>query len=61
MRSLEYPDLRIDAIVLGPSHRFRQWRRAAPRLPWRDRPGISPGSSDASAIDATARLTGDLL
>jgi cob(I)alamin adenosyltransferase len=42
-RSLQYPDSRITAIVFV-AFPLTQWRRTAPRLQWRDRPGFAPGS-----------------
>ncbi len=43
MRSAQYPDLRIVTVVLA-VFPLAQWRTAAPRLQWRDRHGIPPGS-----------------
>ena len=40
-----YPDLRIVAVVLGPSHPVKDSDLgAAPRVQWRDRAGIKPAS-----------------
>lgn len=58
MRGLQrYPDSRIDAVCSCLPIRNGQWRRAAPRIQWRDRAGVSPASR-AQTSAASFRTAG---